>query len=81
MELYDLIENMANMSYDVQIWDAEESEELFKGEVDEIRGSNFYSKYQFANVMDIYTLGDGQMVICIDTDDFKEEDEEEDEMY
>lgn len=77
MELYDMVTRMSNHSYEVQVWDSDESEELFKGEVYELEQSDFFSEYQFAEVVDIYATGNNTMIICIDTDGFNDEDEDE----
>ena len=68
MTIYDLIENMSNMSHDIVVQNDERLEDLnykpFRGEVEEFRYSDLYDEIQDEEVTDIFTESDGTMWIC-----------------
>lgn len=70
MTVYDLIENMSNMNNEIRIYDDTESTELYRGEVEDIRSTDLYDDIQDAEVIDLYTLGDGTLVMCIEYENY-----------
>lgn len=68
MTIYDLVEAMSNMSYDIVVQNDERIEDLnykpFRGEVEDFRMSDLYDEIQDEEVTDVFTESDGTMWIC-----------------
>ena len=69
MTIYDLVYVLDNMNYDIIVQNdacIEESDDgtRFSGEVSDFKMTDLYDEIQDEEVTDLYTLGDGRMVIC-----------------
>ena len=68
MTIYDLVEAMSNMSYDIVVQNDGRLEDLnykpFRGEVEDFRMSDLYDEIQDEEVTDVFTESDGTMYIC-----------------
>lgn len=66
MTIYELIENMSNHSRGIEIWDESESNNLYAGEVEDLRSTDVYDDIQDAEVVDLYATGNGTIILCIE---------------
>ena len=69
MSIYDLIYVMDNMTFDIIVQNDEKINDpdegiRFEGEVSDFKMTDLYDNIQDEDVTDLYTLGDGRMVIC-----------------
>ena len=69
MTIYDLVYVMDNMNYDIIVQNdalLERNDEgiEFEGEVGDFKMTDLFDEIQDEEVTDLYTLGDGRMVIC-----------------
>ena len=69
MTIYDLLYVMDNMNYDIIVQndfyiDEPNDGVRFSGEISDFKMTDLYDSIQDEEVTDLYTLGDGRMVIC-----------------
>ena len=74
MSIYDLVYVMDNMNYDIFVQNdalLERDDEgiKFEGEVGDFKMTDLFDEIQDEEVTDLYTFGDGRMVICYNNEE------------
>ena len=74
MSIYDLVYVMDNMNYDIFVQNdalLERDDEgiKFEGDVGDFKMTDLFDEIQDEEVTDLYTFGDGRMVICYNNEE------------